>query len=54
MFPLSKMMGEVVGWAVRAPSVCGSLGNLNKLPSKWCIVNGVLTYSLGNKDETNA
>ena len=27
---------------------------LKKLPSKWCILKDVLTYSLGNREETNA
>ena len=27
---------------------------LKKLPSKWCILKDVLTYFLGNREETNA
>ena len=32
----------------------GYVDQFLKLPSKWCILNGVLTYSLKNREETNA
>ena len=32
----------------------GHLELLFKLPSKWCILNGILTYSLGNSEGENA
>ena len=32
----------------------GDIDQFLKLPSKWCILKDVLTYSLGNREETNA
>jgi 5-formyltetrahydrofolate cyclo-ligase len=32
----------------------GYVDQFLKLPSKWCILKDVLTYSLGNREETNA
>ena len=32
----------------------GYVDQLKKLPSKWCIPKDVLTYSLGNREETDA
>ena len=32
----------------------GYVDQFLKLPSKWCILKDVLTYFLGNREETNA
>ena len=58
---LNKMMGEMVRWAERAPNVhyvdlgYGHFAHqelILKLPWKWCILKGVLIYSLENREET--